>query len=428
MIGDRDRLTCICRGRGITCNRKRCDLAGHGEGQCFACAMRLMHAGKATQGTPAKPAASAGRSRTARFALTPCEFLGAATGEQARCDTCGERHTMTPVRACALHGECTERPARREIAGADIAPRVRSCKGCDDYSPWPRKLDRHSLWRGTPGERFNPGLLADGDGYLFAARNGWKGSDVLIGRLDARFRPVGPPRKLDLHHPIEAAFGREDPRLFWHDGRVHVSYIGVTGTSQGQIRHTSQLYARLSPTLDVEAVFSPAYAARKAWEKNWAFFSRPIAGKPGLLAVYSIAPHHCILKLDGERASVYSEATWSPRWKGGEMRGGSPPVRVGDEYWHFFHDRVRGQGHFVYRTGLYTFDAAPPFRPRRILPVPILTADESTKPGEQYAAVVFCCGAVRRGDWWYLSHGIHDRWSEIHRFRHEDLDARLTGV
>ena len=253
-----------------------------------------------------------------------------------------------------------------------------------------------------------------------AARNGWAGSEIYLGRLDRDLRPVGEPWRLDLYHAREANYGREDPRLFMYGGRVHVSYIGVVGGHT--ILHTSQLYARLDRDLRVERIWTPNVPERKAWEKNWAFFD---AGD-GLRAVYTIAPDR-VVGIDGDRAlTLHNEP--GPPWSGGEPRGGAPPVRVGDEFWHFFHDRIQGQRALVYRTGLYAFDARPPYRPLRVIPEPIMVADEASRPGDQYAAVMFTCGAVRAGQWWILSSGIHDRWMALDRFRHEDLERKLVAI
>src|SRR5947209_10733558 len=108
---------------------------------------------------------------------------------------------------------------------------------------WPLRFDATNLWPGLPGRRFNPSLLCDGDGYLFAYRNQWWRTDIFIGRLDADFRPTGPARKLELAH-ADADVSREDPRLSRYRGRPHVSF---TGTARGLRAPThNQLYARLS--------------------------------------------------------------------------------------------------------------------------------------------------------------------------------------
>lgn len=285
---------------------------------------------------------------------------------------------------------------------------------------WPKRYDETNLWPGEPGLRFNPSILAHEGGYLLAYRTGWKGSEIYLGRLDAALAPVGRPWLLRLRHPA-AQYGREDPRLFVHEGRVHVSFVGVMGVTGP--RHTNILYARLGQDLSVEKVYAPHYNQRQLWEKNWGFFSH----EGSLLAVYSIAPHRVLL-VEGDRARPLCEVANALPWDGGERRGGASSVRVGDEYWHFFHDRVEVRRQRIYRTGLMTFSARPPFAPLRQIPEPILTADLTDKPPDQYAFVAFVCGAVRVGDYWILSHGRQDRFMTLDRFRHDDLERKLVSL
>lgn len=298
------------------------------------------------------------------------------------------------------------------------------------------KFTERTLSPGIPGLRFNSSLArhpTNSDEYILAFRNGWKGSQIFLQRLDSRFKPIEQAWQLDLHHHLEASYGREDPRLFMHNDRLHIAYAGVvSGTTQ---LHTSVLYARLTADGSrVEEKWYPYYPYRNAWEKNWSFFEfQPtdrMTSKPNqrrrLYAVYSISPHR-IAYIDEHQAVMDYSTGNDMLWYGGELRGGASPVLVGDEYWHFAHDRIR-DGLYVYRTMLYTFASKPPFNVLRYTPQPILTADKSSKPIGQYCAAIFTCGAVRTGDDWFLSSGGHDRWTEIHRFSHSDLESRLVKV
>jgi FkbM family methyltransferase len=363
----------------------------------------------------------------------PCRHLGPDVVGLRQCPTC-RGNVRVKEFACGL-GLGVE---GRAVPTQDCGPG--RCVGYQTIEPAPKPVpspdrsqsgpasdgailtfDERNLWPGVPGKRFNPSIIEDGDGYLFCARNGWRGSDLYIGRLDRDFQPVGPPARLDLRHS-EANYGREDPRLFRYGGRVHLSFIGVVGGRR--IRHTSQLFARLSPDgMRVEDVFCPEIPGRNLWEKNHQYFQHG----DNLYAVYSVAPHK-ILHVEGNRATwAYDTPTAAP-WHGGEIRGGAAPVLVGDEFWCFFHDRVERNGHRVYRAGLYTFNAAPPFRVRRIIPEPLLIADPATKPHDQYASVVWPGGAVLRDDIWTLACGIHDRTTAFYQFSHRGLEDRLVRV
>ncbi len=285
-----------------------------------------------------------------------------------------------------------------------------------------RYFDHATLHPGLPGKRFNGSLIAWQAGYLLAWRSGWEGSEVYLTRLDRHFDPLGQAVKLDLPHG-NANFGREDPRLFLYAGKLHVGFTGVEGAN-GWVQRTSQLYARLDDGLRVERVYAPHYPGRAAWEKNWVFFEH--AGD--LLAVYSSAPQR-ILRVDGDRTELLHETATPATWRGGEIRGGAAPVRVGDEWWHFFHDSVPGHGvPRIYRAGLLAFEAAPPFAVTRMTAAPLLVSDLADQPADQYTPVIFPGGAVRAGAEWVLACGIHDRWLGLFRFAHHDLEARLVPL
>jgi hypothetical protein len=215
---------------------------------------------------------------------------------------------------------------------------------------------------------------------------------------------------------------REDPRLFRYAGQPYLAFVGAANGVKSPVQN--QLLARLSGDgLAVEEVFHPHYAARQRWEKNWSFFDHD----GGLFAVYSFCPCR-ILKIDGNTAALAHQSDRQLIWRGGEIRGGAAPVRVGNELWCFTHDRVDEGPRWLYRTGLVVLDGRPPFGVKRMVPEPILVADRRTKPADHYAAVVFAGGAVRLGDMWVVAHGTHDHWCELHAFSHAALEGRILPV
>ncbi len=356
----------------------------------------------------------------------PCFYRGKVVSKED-CN-CSQLFTY----ACEKHGKCC--PGQKKDG-------VQFCQECPDYDadvphpPEPEKrltglktghgavvasFNEYSLAPGYPGKRFNSSMVKHGDGYLLSYRDGWEGSEIHLIRLNKDLAPASPPQKLNLFHPREANYGREDPRLFWHKGQLHVSYIGVVGGHA--ILHTSQLYARLNAMFQVEEVLYPHYPPRNSWEKNWGFFSH----EDVLYASYSISPHR-VLKINGPNSEMlYNTPTPFP-WAGGELRGGTPPIPVGNEYWSFFHSRSEVRGHRIYDIGVYAFEAKPPFHITRVTPKYIAIADPSTKPADQYASVLFPCGAVLDGDRWLVAMGVHDRWTEIREFSHEQLQREMVS-
>jgi FkbM family methyltransferase len=286
-------------------------------------------------------------------------------------------------------------------------------------SGWPIFFDETTLAPGAEGWRLNPAILRYKDGYVFAYRAKPRaGSTIWIMRLDQNFRPIGQPHRLALKQE-EAPYSCEDPRLFMFGGKLHINY----SATHGEFGPSSVFYARLNDNLCVEELFAPKYHRRNSWEKNWQFFEH--ANK--LLAVYSILPHK-ILEIHGNVVTEACETPVLPHWNGGELRGGTPPVRIGHEYHSFFHSRSYRYGALFYDAGLYTFAAEPPFMVQRMTPFPVMSGDARTRPVPTSAPIVFPLGAVYDDEYCYVSMGVHDRWSEIRRYRRDDLESKLRRI
>ena len=337
--------------------------------------------------------------------------------ETRSCDECGGK--LVEVFACDLHGICTDRIM------LPIAEQVECCRLCHhkvtEVSPLKNvRMDSDKLVPGEAGARFNASLARYQSRLLMAYRTGWCGSQIHIADLDEDYQVLG-NTTIHLKHQL-SNYGREDPRLFLHKGKLHLSYIGVKGHSWKTL-NTNQLYCELSDDLKAGVVHDPAYAMRQSWEKNWAFFE----WSGLLLAVYQIHPHK-VFHIVGDQAFPFAEVDYTPQWSGGALRGGAAPVLVGDEYWCFFHGARDVHGLRTYSTGVYTFEASPPFRPLRMTANPILDAHTPSKPQHQWASVVFTCGAILEGNIWRLSSGIHDRWIEIHEFDHRQLERAMVKL
>jgi predicted GH43/DUF377 family glycosyl hydrolase len=350
-----------------------------------------------------------------------CRHFGAEVGRE-KCPSCAG-HVEVKTFACAVHGKCTPLKPLADVA---------CCQGCTEFTAAPPfqtrsvRFDEKTLAPHLLGWRFNGGLLPWREGYLLAWRHSTSGSEVYVSTLDKDFTPTGEHRRLDLVHE-RCAGGREDPRLFTFRGKLHVCFTGALLTDLGGGRKTvaSILVATLDDDLRVRSVVRPNYAGMDdSWEKNWGFFEYADT----LYAVYTPRPHTVLRFGDDWQGETAYETPGVP-WNGGEMRGGAPPYRVGEEYYCFFHDYTfPPQGRRRYRTGLYTFQAKPPFRPLRYIPEPILEGDPATNTHGHYDDSVYPCGAVVDGDDWVVSVGVHDRWTELHHFNRRELEAGLRPV
>lgn len=290
-----------------------------------------------------------------------------------------------------------------------------------------RTIDSKPLKLGRVGEAFNSSLIRFKGRLLLCYRTGWAGARLHVAELDNDMIPQKVTTLNHLGHP-RASVGQEDPRLFEFQGKLHVSFTGVERVN-GAIS-TNVLYARLTDDFRVEEVFAPVYYGRRKWEKNWTFFE----WEGVLLAVYSIAPH-VLLHIRGNQAYPFAETRTELPWSGGHLRGGCPPIRVGDTFYHWFHGRRNEFGeagrwlHGVYTVGVYTFPAKWPFAIDRMTPKPIWEGNYETLPDDQKRAgnpaVVFPAGAVRESDRWSVSMGVHDRWTDVATWDAAAVDAML---
>lgn len=354
---------------------------------------------------------------TSRLAtITPCRFIGPDSGP-ADWHYC--EHPQTPLGdiVCSCKGcgiRCPGYEARRNADVATMEPRpVRTA------SLPPAKRTAINL----PGH-FNASIIEHANRLLLASR---VHSSLSISELDADYRVLRTVQ-LALNHPA-AANGQEDPRLFVHRDKLHVSFAGITSGKTVDSVWINQLYAEIDPeTQTVGTIHAPQYAKRQRREKNWAFFEHD--GK--LYAIYSISPH-VVLQIEEDRViQVHETANFFP-WSGGFLRGGTPPIYQPDRgtYLAFFHGnlpipRCNTHPEYVYSTGVYEFEAKPPFRVVRQSSGPILWAGEQDRvPERPDVAVVFPAGAIRHpenSNRWVVSHGCADNRIELIEWDQEDIE------
>lgn len=323
------------------------------------------------------------------------------------------------------HCNCRRNDGRTCLKGKGVVTQNGRCETCTEYEPQVDD-DEPEIWRipndglgGRPDAfRFNGGAIMFAGRLWMAYRTGWAGAQVHLSELDPHTWVVKRTATLSrLRHRL-ANFGREDPRLFVHNGALHVAYVGVQ-QAPGVFK-TNMLYARINhETLRAERVFAPRCpdAPESLWQKNWSFFSS--GGK--LYFVYQIKPH-IVYEVDGERIVNRFQTLNDLPWSGGYLRGGASPVLHGGKFYHWFHGAHDvGSGGWptrLYNVGVYTFDPEPPFTIRDMTPAPVYDITHRTdRPADQYCSVVFPCGAFLNGAGrWVVTCGIHDRWLERHTY------------
>lgn len=296
----------------------------------------------------------------------------------------------------------------------------------------------------TSPRHWNPGLLRYRDklflAYRFHRREAKQRCGIAICPLDERFMPTEKSQFLKFLSPTGSEH-YEDARLFMFHGEPHISYTEMRGYRPG-IDYTCVIkYARLS--LDhagkwhVEEEFHPQFGRNMGFakEKNWVFFERD----DRLFSIYCTQPEHVVVEVEGHEVLRTKFSTPEPIWHWGTIRGGTPPLWIGDRWMVVFHSSLANEvpPHFVrYYAGAYTFEADPPFRILQISQMPLLQGSEEDghQVDPRYVEgwkpyVVFPCGLVPDGDKFLISLGIND-WQcavarvAMHQFQLGDADGR----
>ncbi len=315
------------------------------------------------------------------------------------------RSGQTFVPELPLEAECWNwlSDLSRQLGGA--ARRARN-------APSPERVVRVGL----PGH-YNCSLIEYRGRLLLASRQGDVGASLHLSELGPDFQPQS-TRQLAAP-PFFGFVGLEDPRLFLFRGLLHCAF---TGLEAGPVLRTHQAVCRLDAE-GIEEVWLPEYGARAFWEKNWQFFEH----EGELYSVYAVRPH-LVLRHHGGRVEEAARTAAPLPWSNGDLRGGAPPVRVGEEFYHFFHTRQESGGRMEYAAAVYTFAARPPFEVRRAAAAPILVPDEYDRPAHRTSSVVFPCGAILRSGKWIISYGYHDQECRLAVFDAGEIEDRLRPL
>ena len=194
---------------------------------------------------------------------------------------------------------------------------------------------------------------------------------------------------------------KEDARFFIYRGRLGLSYTN---------KYTMGI-AFLTDDNSLEEIPLP-FAEVSSIEKNWTFFEH----NGELLAIRFYRPF-IIYKIDiqGRTIEPYKRWEWEiPKLKH-SVRGGAPPVLLGDRYYIFTHTSE------TYQTQLLTIHAET-LMPLEFTPVPLLEAI--------YSKFQFICGAVfdERKYEWVLSMGLDDLYCAVVTISHTQVLRALVPI
>lgn len=244
----------------------------------------------------------------------------------------------------------------------------------------------------------------------------WSGADNRIVRFTVDGSVLSDPK------PIE--YPRLHPKENWEDPRVievgNDTFLSVANWFPMLAPQTvGQKISLLTETDEIASEWSPTFGRNgqnPLWntgmEKNWAWF--PDEDEGALNFVYSINPH-VVVSTKGTSIVNHWESAFETAWRHGDLRGGTNPVLIGDEYLAFFHSSLPWKTIPIYGLrrryfmGAYTFSAKPPYQVLRITPEPLLIGSEHGPKIPGAPAVVFPCGLIKESDsTLYLTYGIND--------------------
>lgn len=307
-------------------------------------------------------------------------------------------------------------------------------------------------------DAFNASIIPFQEGYLLSFRTGLylesiesdsvlhkpitsknlRSDDFGLILLDKNFDITSAPKLLPLHNEAQL---QQDPRLVVVDETIYIVYcnkiLGVTlplisRVFVAELHYDGKDFSMAPP--ECLSHFQDSDEGRR--EKNWP----PFAYEGHLLVAYKIAPHRIFYPLlDGSGSCVTLAETNCPiSWDFGELRGGTPALREGDDYLAFFHSckniattHSSGQKMLHYFIGAYTFSAKPPFALTRVSPEPIV--GKNFYEGEVHKTwkplrVVFPCGFVSDEDFVWLTYGRQDHEIWVAKLDKKALLKSLSPV
>lgn len=237
--------------------------------------------------------------------------------------------------------------------------------------------------------------------------------------------PLTVPRAERLEH-------FEDPRVFRNGDQDCLSacnfiihHDGETWTGAHQVLLTLDDEWRVTRRHDpVYGKNGRSVRRNDGDEKNWLWFSHN-----GMLhMIYMTVPHVVVRWETMNNPISYTSNLSHPEWTYGTPRGGTAPVRIGDEYFSFFHSSMPWKGRQRrYYMGAYTFRAGSPFEITRMTTKPLLIGTQNDEWREKKPLVVFPCAAIMENGYWTVSLGINDLRSAHYHISHEHLSSKLDN-
>jgi predicted GH43/DUF377 family glycosyl hydrolase len=206
----------------------------------------------------------------------------------------------------------------------------------------------------------------------------------------------------------------EDPRLFVHNGKLHVSYVWLSypllnpTAPPCSVGYSELVEEGLNWRLTNHTVVRYGKNNLTGQEKNWVFFE----SQGRLYAIYQCSPEQIVLEIQGEKV-VREYRTKSPVFCKGDIRGGTQPIEYNGLWLRFFHTLAVNKKNslwWLYYVGALLMETRPPFAITAVSKMPVAVANEQYFAGWKFwkSRCLLPYGAVKDGDGWRVSVGIND--------------------
>lgn len=206
----------------------------------------------------------------------------------------------------------------------------------------------------------------------------------------------------------------EDPRIFQVGDKAYITYSKSDFSKQYEVTPATINIANIDLANHKVKYTTELDLNLSIVEKNWIPFEYITPqGKPEIFFQYSLNPHK-ILHLPDPKTNhfihpifpkddIFHAIHWIKNtW--GTLRGGTPALKVGNDYLGFFHTSFYEEDQIWYVMGAYTFEGEPPFRINSISRYPILFSgiydSVALNTAEAKKRVIFPSGFVieKQGD------------------------------
>lgn len=285
---------------------------------------------------------------------------------------------------------------------------------------------------------FNAGIVQRPDGKWLLARRSENAPTMIFGYNSIWAIKLSDDGKTAIKG-IQLKWTDFDPEQQCEDARAfyvpHLNQVGISACTFKWFKTNSwtgaiQVLGFFDENWNCKVVHYPPYDTnatslqnipRERYQKNWLFWMRD----DRLHLLYKSDPW-TVAEFGGNWQEQRTHANEGAKWPHGEIRGGTPPVLIGDKYYTFFHSSTAWRGNYRrYYVGAIAFSAQAPFEIVAMTKEPILIGSQKSKWEMRKPPCVFPCGAIYENDSWLITYGLNDLEAGWISIPHADILKRL---